>query len=66
MSKTRHKYNNDDDYALDGGTILRKEQDRRKQKRIERALRTKNIDELEQIENDGYDLDEPYDWDGYE
>lgn len=52
MSKTKHKYNNEDDYGNDE-IPLRRDEDRRKQKRFERALKTKNIEELIELDDDG-------------
>lgn len=63
MSKTKHKYNVEEEYGLDGEDSSRKEQDRHKQKRIERALKTKNIDELVNLEDEGISPEEFFYWD---
>lgn len=51
MSKTKHKYNTEEDYGNDEAP--RRNGDRIKQKRLDRALKTKNIDELMQLDDDG-------------
>jgi hypothetical protein len=56
MSKTKHKYNNEDDYGSDEAP--RRNSDRIKQKRLDRALKTKNIDELLQLDDDGEELED--------
>ncbi len=59
MSKTKQKYNRENDYGVD--ETPEKEVDRRKQKRFERALKTKNIDDILALEED-----EDFYWDDEE
>ena len=56
MSKTKHKYKVDDDYD-DEGIASKPIGNRYKQKRLERALKTKNIDELMDLDDDYHDTD---------
>jgi hypothetical protein len=51
MSKTKHKYKVEDDYD-DDGQSTKSNTDRHKQKRLNRALKTKNINELMELDDD--------------
>lgn len=55
MGKTKHKYREDDD---DGVVGKKPSSNRHREKRLDKALRTKNVDELMQLDDDFND-DEP-------
>lgn len=56
MSKTKHKYKYEYDGWIDEyETEDNKKKDKKKQRRMNRALKTRNIDEILKIYNDGYD-----------
>jgi hypothetical protein len=63
MSKSnKHKYKVEDDFD-DDGYVVKPNGNRHKQKRIDRALKTKNIDELMNIDDEGLDpIDIEYDY----
>ena len=56
MSKTKHRHNKDDNYGNDE-VVEVKRINRIKQKRIDRALRTKNIDELMALDDEHDDIE---------
>lgn len=58
MSKTRHKHNSKDRAYDDEEIVSSRKEDRRKQKRIDRALRTKNISDLVELDDEGDEYDD--------
>jgi hypothetical protein len=56
MSKTKHRHNREEFYGNDEEVVTKKV-DRSKQKRIDRALRTKNIDELMGLDDEDDDVE---------
>lgn len=54
MSKSKHKYREDATYD-DGVEERKPSNNRHKEKRLDRALRTKNISELIELDDEGLD-----------